>query len=45
MHKIYLKKYKDKYKGKDEDTIPTAINLTMKDGARWTASNSQKLRI
>ena len=37
-------KYKDKYKGKDEDTHPTAINLTMKNGARWTASNSSKIK-
>ena len=39
-----FKKYKDKYKGKDEDAHPTAINLTMKDGARWTASNSSKIK-
>lgn len=39
-----FKEYKDKYKGKDEDTHPTAINLTMKDGSRWTATNSSKIK-
>ncbi|SQH97903.1 autotransporter outer membrane beta-barrel domain-containing protein [Haemophilus haemolyticus] len=41
VHKLFKK---DRYKGKDEDTHPTAINLTMKNGARWTASNSSKIK-